>query len=133
MAPAWSKEFLDIHASIECRFTLKLVRDMIITYIPNIFIFSMFIYKGCLKITRVKKLFFATAALNARLKIFFYLQKIIFPQTWKSLTSSTLLYISSYTSAYFFWFLGSVKRSFVHFRRLETSSRQLFLVKWQYN
>ena len=75
MAPAWSKEFLDIQASIECRFTLKLVRDMIITYIPNIFIFSMFIYKGCLKITGVKKLFFATAALNARLMIFFICKK----------------------------------------------------------
>ena len=75
MAPAWSKEFLDIQASIECRFTLKLVRDMIITYIPNIFIFSMFIYKGCLNITRVKKLFFATAALNARLTIFFLFAK----------------------------------------------------------
>ena len=27
-----SKDFLDIQATIECRFTLKLVRDMIITY-----------------------------------------------------------------------------------------------------
>ena len=32
MAYASSKEFLDIQASIECRFTLKLVRDMIIIY-----------------------------------------------------------------------------------------------------
>ena len=32
MAPASSKDFLDIQASIECRFTLKLIRDMIITY-----------------------------------------------------------------------------------------------------
>ena len=30
-----SKEFLDIQATIECRFTLKLVRDIIITY--NVF------------------------------------------------------------------------------------------------
>ena len=32
MAPALCKEFLDIQASIECRFTLKLVCDMSITY-----------------------------------------------------------------------------------------------------
>ena len=31
-APASSKEFLDIQATIECGFTLKRVRDMIITY-----------------------------------------------------------------------------------------------------
>ena len=31
-APASSKEFLDIQATIECRFTLKRVRDMIKTY-----------------------------------------------------------------------------------------------------
>ena len=31
-APALSKEFLDIQATIECGFTLKLVRDMMITY-----------------------------------------------------------------------------------------------------
>ena len=30
MAPVWSKEFLDIQAIKERRFTLKLVRDMII-------------------------------------------------------------------------------------------------------
>ena len=27
-----SKDFLDIHATIESRFTLKVIRDMIITY-----------------------------------------------------------------------------------------------------
>ena len=32
MAPASSKKFLGIQATIVCRFTLKLVRDMIITY-----------------------------------------------------------------------------------------------------
>ena len=32
MAPVSSKTFLDIQAIIECRFTLKRVRDMIITY-----------------------------------------------------------------------------------------------------
>ena len=31
-APASSKEFLDIQATIECGFTLKRVRDMRITY-----------------------------------------------------------------------------------------------------
>ena len=31
-APASSKEFLDIQATIECEFTLKRVRDMIRTY-----------------------------------------------------------------------------------------------------
>ena len=31
-AYAWSKEFLDIQATIECVFTLKLVRDMTRTY-----------------------------------------------------------------------------------------------------
>ena len=30
--PVSSKEFLDIQATIECRFTLKHLRDMIITY-----------------------------------------------------------------------------------------------------
>ena len=30
--PVLSKEFLDIQATIECRFTLKCVRDMIRTY-----------------------------------------------------------------------------------------------------
>ena len=34
MAPASSKEFLDIQATVECGFTLKLVRDMIKTYNP---------------------------------------------------------------------------------------------------
>ena len=28
IAPVWSKKFLDIEAKIECRFTLKCVRDM---------------------------------------------------------------------------------------------------------
>ena len=32
MAPALSKEFLDTQATVECGFTLKLVRDMIKTY-----------------------------------------------------------------------------------------------------
>ena len=32
MAPVSSKEFVDIQETIGCRFTLKLVRDMIITY-----------------------------------------------------------------------------------------------------
>ena len=32
MAPASSKEFLDIQATVECGFTLKLVRDMIKSY-----------------------------------------------------------------------------------------------------
>ena len=32
IAPVSSKEFLDIHATIECGFTLKRVRDMIRTY-----------------------------------------------------------------------------------------------------
>ena len=32
MASASSKEFLDIQATVECGFTLKLVRDMIKTY-----------------------------------------------------------------------------------------------------
>ena len=33
MAPALSKQFLDIQATIECRFTLKHARGMITTYI----------------------------------------------------------------------------------------------------
>ena len=32
IVPVLSKEFLDIQATIECRFTLKHVHDMIITY-----------------------------------------------------------------------------------------------------
>ena len=32
MGSVSSKEFLDIQATLECRFTLKRVRDMIITY-----------------------------------------------------------------------------------------------------
>ena len=32
IAPVSSKEFLDIQATVECRFTLKRVRDMTITY-----------------------------------------------------------------------------------------------------
>ena len=32
LVPSSSKEFLDIQATIECRFTLKRVRDMIIVY-----------------------------------------------------------------------------------------------------
>ena len=40
-APASSKEFLDIQATIECGFTLKLVRDMTRTYrLPCVFIFK---------------------------------------------------------------------------------------------
>ena len=37
-APASSKEFFDIQATIECGFTLKRVRDMIRTYSPRILI-----------------------------------------------------------------------------------------------
>ena len=37
-APASSKEFLDIQATIECGFTLKRVRDMIKTYSQKILI-----------------------------------------------------------------------------------------------
>ena len=32
VAPVSRKEFLDIQATIECRFSLKLEREMIITY-----------------------------------------------------------------------------------------------------
>ena len=32
IAPVLSKEFIDIQATTECRFTLKRVRDMIRTY-----------------------------------------------------------------------------------------------------
>ena len=32
MVPVSSKEFLDIQPTTDCRFTMKLVRDMIITY-----------------------------------------------------------------------------------------------------
>ena len=32
MAPASSKEFLDIQATVECGFTVKVVRDMLKTY-----------------------------------------------------------------------------------------------------
>ena len=32
LAPVLSKEFLDIQATMQCGFTLKRVRDMIITY-----------------------------------------------------------------------------------------------------
>ena len=42
-APASSKEFLDIQATIECGFTLKRVRDMTRTY-------SQLIVGGCEKI-----------------------------------------------------------------------------------
>ena len=42
-APVSSKEFLDIQATIECRFTLKCVRDMIRTY-GNIFTMIMVIF-----------------------------------------------------------------------------------------
>ena len=35
-APASSKEFLDIQATIECGFTLKRVRDMTRTYSPQL-------------------------------------------------------------------------------------------------
>ena len=37
-APASSKEFLDIQATIECGFTLKHVRDMARTYIQELYI-----------------------------------------------------------------------------------------------
>ena len=36
MAPVSSKEFLDSQTTLECRFTMKLVRDMIKTYNQNI-------------------------------------------------------------------------------------------------
>ena len=40
-APASSKEFLDIQATIECGFTLKRVRDMIKTYSQTKFTYSL--------------------------------------------------------------------------------------------
>ena len=39
--PAFSKEFLDIQATIECGFTLKRVRDMIRTYSQFQAVFKM--------------------------------------------------------------------------------------------
>ena len=41
-APASSKEFLDIQATIECGFTLKRVRDMIKTYSQNNLFYEAF-------------------------------------------------------------------------------------------
>ena len=38
-APASSKEFLDIQATVECGFTLKRVRDMIRTYSQGYILF----------------------------------------------------------------------------------------------
>ena len=35
MAPPSNKEFLDIQVTIQCKFTLKLVIDKIITYIQH--------------------------------------------------------------------------------------------------
>ena len=45
VAPASSKEFLDIQATIKCGFTLKCVRDMIRTYrhLNNIPEYSFFV------------------------------------------------------------------------------------------
>ena len=40
MAPVSNKEFLDIQATIECSFTLKLVREMIIRYIQTLLLVS---------------------------------------------------------------------------------------------
>ena len=47
MAPASSKEFLDIQATVECGLTLKLVRDMIKTYnqTANCFYFNLNVLK----------------------------------------------------------------------------------------
>ena len=42
-APASSKEFLDIQATIECGFTLKRVRDMIKTYSQNLVAFVFYL------------------------------------------------------------------------------------------
>ena len=36
VAPVSSKEFLEIQATKECRFTMKRVRDMIITYVSQV-------------------------------------------------------------------------------------------------
>ena len=43
MAPASSKEFLDIQATVEYGFTLKLVRDMIKTYNQIYFQYLIFL------------------------------------------------------------------------------------------
>ena len=45
IAPVSSKEFLDIQATIECKFTLKRVHNMIITYS---LIEMFFLNKDCL-------------------------------------------------------------------------------------
>ena len=47
MALVLSKEFLDIQATIECEFTLKRVRDMIITYSHN----DMLLNNICLRLS----------------------------------------------------------------------------------
>ena len=44
IAPVSSKEFLDIQAAIECRFSLKNVRDMIRTYSSSFEIAYLFDY-----------------------------------------------------------------------------------------
>ena len=46
LAPASSKEFLDIQATIECRFTLKRVRDMIRTYSQLLVHLNIFWYRS---------------------------------------------------------------------------------------
>ena len=40
--PVWSKEFLDIQATIECRFTLKWVCDMTYSYTEQVLNFLLF-------------------------------------------------------------------------------------------
>ena len=56
IATVLSKEFLDIQATIECRFTLKRVRDMTITY------------SSCNKLVRFK-----TSQYNSRFLFFIFL------------------------------------------------------------
>ena len=49
-APASSKEFLDIQATIECGFTLKRVRDMTRTYSQILMMSAKMATPGLLKI-----------------------------------------------------------------------------------
>ena len=64
IAPASSKEFLDIQATIECGFTLKRVHDMIRTYSQKQFICGLSAHHFFSFLIRFKKIIYSATVLK---------------------------------------------------------------------
>ena len=87
IAPVSSKEFLDIHATMKCRFTLKRVRNMMRTYSQRILVVSLTIYKQTFpklqSATKIVRLAFPAPLFNVGCK---FACSFLATTAWRSLS-----------------------------------------------